>query len=158
MLKKRWLFPALLAGAFAAVASLGLVQESRAQAARAPDIVGQWTGTWGDYSPPMPEGADAPRQKRKAPPMRLDATVTLKDDGKYEAVFEGDCGRPYKYRIPLPGRSVGASVMFSGSVDLGREDGGVYDWIGRATDKEFIGFYTSQGHVGAFQLSRVKKP
>jgi len=34
-------------------------------------------------------------------------------------------------------------VLFKGTADLGPKDGGVYDWIGRATEKEFVGFYTS---------------
>ena len=43
----------------------------------------------------------------------------------------------------MEGRQVGKAVMFKGTVDLGKNDGGVFDWIGRANDKEFIGFFTS---------------
>ena len=60
----------------------------------------------------------------------------------------------YRYTIQVPGRAVGGVVLFQGSADLGEKDGGVYDWIGRATDKEFVGFYSSQGHVGQFRLTR----
>ena len=80
--------------------------------------------------------------------------VTKVAEGKWEAVFEGNAGRPYKFVIKMPGRQVGAVAMFSGTTDLGEKDGGVYDWIGRATDKEFIGFFTSQGYTGSFRLTR----
>jgi hypothetical protein len=36
------------------------------------------------------------------------------------------------------------------------EDGGVFDWIGRANEKEFVGFFTSAHYTGTFNLSRPK--
>ena len=115
----------------------------------APDVVGKWTGTWG---PSLPEG-----QKPKYPiaQMKLDCTVELKD-GKYQATFEGECGRPYKYTIKMEGRQAMNAVLFKGTADLGPKDGGVYDWIGRANGKEFVGFYTSAGYTGTFTLARPK--
>jgi hypothetical protein len=77
-------------------------------------------------------------------------------DGTWQATFEGECGRPYKYTIQMKGRQAGDAVLFQGSVDLGEKDGGVYDWIGRANADEFIGFYTSKGHTGHFRLARPK--
>ena len=74
----------------------------------------------------------------------------------WEATFEGDCGRPYKYSIKMEGRLVGNAVLFKGTVDLGPQDGGVYDWIGRATTNEFLGFYTSGASTGVFNLTRPK--
>jgi hypothetical protein len=115
----------------------------------APDIAGQWTGTWSSYNPAQGAGTEKELCKR------LDAKVERKE-GVWEATFEGDCGRPYKYTIKMEGRQVGKVVMFKGTVDLGQRDGGVYDWIGRATDKEFIGFYTSSYYTGVFNLSRPK--
>jgi hypothetical protein len=56
----------------------------------------------------------------------------------------------------MEGKQSGRAVMFKGSADLGPQDGGVYDWIGRATATEFIGFYTSGSSTGTFSLSRVK--
>jgi hypothetical protein len=56
----------------------------------------------------------------------------------------------------MDGRQAGAVVLFKGTTDLGPKDGGVYDWIGRATDKEFVGFYTSAKYSGAFRLTRKK--
>jgi hypothetical protein len=45
-------------------------------------------------------------------------------------------------------------LSLQGSATLGEKDGGVYDWIGHATEKVFVGFYTSQTHVGHFRLTR----
>jgi hypothetical protein len=114
-----------------------------------PDIAGAWTGTWGTYNPA--QGTTPPKDICK----KLDAKVERKGD-VWEAVFEGDCGRPYKYTIKMEGRSVGKVVMFKGTVDLGAKDGGVFDWIGRANDKEFVGFFTSAHYTGTFNLARAK--
>jgi hypothetical protein len=114
-----------------------------------PDIAGEWTGTWATYSPA--QGAVPPKDICKS----LVCKVTYKD-GVWEASFEGDCGRPYKYTIKMEGRQVGKVVMFKGTTDLGAKDGGVFDWIGRATDKEFVGFFTSAYYTGVFSLSRTK--
>jgi hypothetical protein len=45
--------------------------------------------------------------------------------------------------------------MFKGTTDLGAQDGGVYDWVGRANAKQFVGFYTSAFATGVFSLTRV---
>jgi prepilin-type N-terminal cleavage/methylation domain-containing protein len=45
---------------------------------------------------------------------------------------------------------------FKGTTDLGEENGGVFEWIGRAKDNEFVGFFTSAKHVGEFRLERQK--
>jgi hypothetical protein len=103
--------------------------------------------TWG---PILPRGTPA-----KKPEMRLDCSVTLKD-GTWQATFEGECGRPYKYTIKMDGRQVEDVVLFKGTTDLGEKDGGVYDWIGRATDTEFVGFYTSKKYTGTFKLTKKK--
>ena len=116
---------------------------------QAPDIDGAWTGTWGIYNPAT--GTTPPKEICK----QLNAKVERKDN-VWEATFEGDCGRPYKYTIKMEGRQVGKAVMFKGTVDLGKNDGGVFDWIGRATEKEFVGFFTSAFYTGTFNLSRTK--
>lgn len=116
---------------------------------QASDISGDWTGTWGVYSPA--QGTTPPKDICK----RLDAKVEYKD-GIWLATFEGDCGQPYKYKINMEGRQVGKVVMFKGTTDLGAKDGGVYDWIGRANEKEFVGFFTSAHYTGTFNLSRTK--
>lgn len=114
-----------------------------------PDISGEWTGTWGIYSPA--QGTTPPKDICK----RLDAKVEYRD-GTWQATFEGDCGRPYKYKITMEGRQVGKVVLFKGTTDLGEKDGGVFDWIGRANEKEFVGFFTGGYYTGTFNLSRTK--
>ena len=116
---------------------------------QASDISGDWTGTWGIYSPA--QGTTPPKDICK----RLDAKVEQKD-GTWVATFEGDCGQPYKYKITMEGRQVGKVVMFKGTSDLGAKDGGVFDWIGRANEKEFVGFFTSANYTGTFNLARPK--
>lgn len=114
----------------------------------APSIVGSWAGTWSAYNPAR---ASAPPKELCA---KLTANITQKGD-VWEAVFEGDCGRPYKYTITMTGRQAGGAVMFKGTADLGAQDGGVYDWIGRADAKEFVGFFTSASYTGFFTMTRT---
>ncbi|HEV3236714.1 MAG TPA: hypothetical protein VGZ25_06970 [Gemmataceae bacterium] len=113
-----------------------------------PDVTGNWTGTWGPYEP-------GPQKSQGKLEKQLDCMVVRKGD-TWQATFEGECGRPYKYTIKMDGRQAGDVVLFKGTTDLGEKDGGVYDWIGRATQKEFIGFYTSAKYSGVFQLARKK--
>jgi hypothetical protein len=135
-------------------ACVGLIQSGGTTAEKRPQIVGAWTGTWGLYSPPKLGEAQPPAPKA-LPEMRLDCKVVEKGDGKWQATFEGEAGRPYKYTIQMEGRQAGNVVLFKGSVDLGEKDGGAYDWIGRATETEFVGFYTSPRYTGHFRLGRM---
>ncbi|HWO00280.1 MAG TPA: hypothetical protein VNS63_13535 [Blastocatellia bacterium] len=144
MLKRCSLAPLFL------VVMLGIINAQSAETKpQVPDIAGDWTGTWATYSPA--QGAVPPKDICKS----LGCKVIYKD-GVWEATFEGDCGRPYKYTIKMEGRQVGKVVMFKGTTDLGAKDGGVFDWIGRANDKEFVGFFTSGYYTGVFNLSRAK--
>lgn len=144
MMKRNW----LVIPCFVLLTSLTQAQSPQTTA-QLPDIAGDWTGTWATYSPA--QGAVAPKDICKS----LGCKVMYKD-GVWEAIFEGDCGRPYKYTIKMEGRQIGKVVMFKGTTDLGAKDGGVFDWIGRATDKEFVGFFTSGYYTGVFSLSRTK--
>lgn len=118
--------------------------------AKTPIVTGDWTGTWGLYTPDAKPGT-------KPFALPITAKVTQKD-GKWEAIFEGNAGGAYKYNIKMEGRAVGGVVMFKGTTDLGAAGGGVYDWIGRANDGEFVGFYTSSPYVGQFRLFRPGSP
>jgi hypothetical protein len=112
-----------------------------------PDVSGKWAGTWG----PLDAKPDSPK---KPSDLTMECTVTKLSDGGWAAVFEGECGRPYKYTIKMDGRSAPGAALFKGTTDLGEKDGGVFDWIGRADEKEFVGFYTSGGYVGLFRMTR----
>ena len=116
---------------------------------QAPDVTGAWTGVWSSYNPA--QGGSTPKDLCK----NLTAKIEQKN-GVWEAIFEGDCGRPYKYEIKMEGRQIGKVVLFKGTTDLGAKDGGVYDWIGRANEKEFVGFFTSAFYTGTFNLARAK--
>ena len=137
----------VLLAAFVCLAQTPSTENKQAPPAP-PDISGTWTGTWGSYSPA--QGTTPPKDICK----KLDARVEGKNGG-WEATFEGDCGRPYKYTIKMEGRLVGKVVMFKGTTDLGARDGGVFDWIGRATEKEFVGFFTSSYYTGTFNLAKT---
>jgi hypothetical protein len=114
-----------------------------------PEITGKWTGTWSSFNPA--QATAQPKELCK----QLDAEI-VKNGDVWVATFEGDCGRPYKYKISMNGRLSSGVVLFTGTADLGAQDGGVYDWVGRATNAEFIGFYTSAHATGFFNLSRAK--
>ena len=139
-----------VAAMFVVATSTDGLAQRRGGAPSAPlDIAGKWTGTWSAFNPAQPS---TPPKEQCA---HLDANVAAKD-AAWIATFEGDCGRPYKYTITMDGRQTGPAVLFKGSADLGAQDGGVYDWIGRATNTEFIGFYTNAYSTGTFSLTRAK--
>ena len=144
---KRITLASLLVAMTVAAATLA-AQGGRGIGGPPPDVTGKWSGTWSSYNPA--QGLTPPKEMCKT----LDATITREGD-TWKAMFVGDCGRPYKYEITMEGRAVGPAVMFKGTVDLGAKDGGVYDWVGRANGKEFIGFYTSAYATGVFNLTRV---
>lgn len=138
----------LLCLAFAELTGFAQTQNPPATE-QAPDVAGAWLGVWSSYNPA--QGGSTPKDLCK----NLSAKIEQKGD-VWQAVFEGDCGRPYKYSIKMEGRQVGKVVLFKGTTDLGKQDGGVYDWIGRANDKEFVGFFTSAFYTGTFNLARAK--
>lgn len=134
-----------------------LVQSRGPAQGKRPQVTGEWTGKWGIYSPSK-EGAPQPAPSQQSEKgMQLDCKVVELSNGNWQATFEGECGRPYKYTVQMLGRQAGDVVLFKGTADLGEQDGGVYDWIGRATESEFIGFFTSQKYTGYFRLSRPKQ-
>lgn len=132
----------------------------KAKVVAPPAVAGDWTGDWGLYSPPPKTGEVKPGLKKMMYPamsMPMVCKVEATPDGKWQATFEGDAHGPYKYTIKMLGRQAGNAVLFQGSADLGEKDGGVFDWIGRATDKEFVGFFTSKGYTGTFRMVHPQK-
>src|SRR5262245_9546628 len=120
-----------LAISFFILAGISFAQTKPAPSTQPPDISGEWTGTWASYNPAQLQVQ--PKELCK----RIDCIVENKNAIWY-ATFEGDCGRPYKYVIKMEGRQLGKVVLFKGTADLGEKDGGVYDWIGRAKENEFV--------------------
>src|SRR6185436_10251679 len=107
------------------VAGAAWTAEARGQRGRGPqgppDISGKWTGTWSSFNPS--QATAQPKEMCK----QLDAEV-VKNGEAWVATFEGDCGRPYKYKISMNGRLAGGVVLFTGAADLGAQDGGAFDW------------------------------
>ncbi len=124
------------------------LEAQEAKKSQPPTVHGEWTGTWSVHH-------TDPTKKANLPAKCLDCNVVRSGD-TWQATFEGECGRPYKYTIKMEGRLAGSVVLFKGTTDLGPKDGGVFDWIGRANEKEFIGFYTSGRYTGTFKLERKK--
>lgn len=148
----------LLSGVALIVVLMGvaIAQNQAKKPVKPPMVSGEWTGTWGIYAPPKPGEEQKDSNKHPLAERLIDCKVDQPKDGKWQATFEGDCGRPYKYIIKMSGRAAGSAVLFQGTADLGEKDGGVFDWIGRATDTEFVGFFTSQGYTGTFRMARKK--
>src|SRR5207247_1958018 len=89
-----------------------------------PAVIGDWSGDWGMYSPPPKSGEVPAELKKMMYPETckvMDCKVETMPDGKYQATFQGECGRPYKYTIKMMGRQAGGVVMFQGSADLGEK-------------------------------------
>ncbi len=113
------------------------------------NVTGEWTGAWGPYGPYQSD--QKPDAKQGYP--KLDCTVVRKGKA-WQATFEGESGQPYKFTVKMDGRQVGDVMLFKGTVHIPGEDGGEFDWIGRATEKEFIGFFTGAKSSGVFLLAR----
>ena len=79
-----------------------------------PEIAGKWSGTWSSFNPA--KATTQPKELCK----QLDAGV-VRDGETWVATFEGDCGRPYKYKISMNGRHSEGVVLFTGTVDLGAQ-------------------------------------
>ncbi|MCS6858825.1 MAG: hypothetical protein NZT92_00730 [Abditibacteriales bacterium] len=146
----------LFGATLAVIIGIMLTQARGPAQGKRPQVRGEWTGKWGIYTPPK-DGESPPPQKYADRELRLDCKVVELSDGNWQATFAGECGRPYKYTVQMLGRQAGDVVLFKGTADLGEQDGGVYDWIGRATENEFMGFFTSQKYTGYFRLSRPKR-
>jgi hypothetical protein len=109
----------------------------------------QWRGEWGPFNPLISRTLQEDQCKL--------IECQVKRDGElWVATFQGECGRPYKITVDMQGRDVGQAVLFRGTADLGEEDGGVFEWIGRATDDQFVGFYTAGRYSGVFHMRPVR--
>ncbi len=127
------------------------VANGRARAKGGPHVEGVWVGEW------EPSGA-AKASTERGPGRKEIVCIVKPCDGGWQATFEGDSGGAYKFVLLLQGRRVGAgagsAILFKGSTDLGAENGGVFDCVGRATAEQFVGFYTSARYTGVFSLAK----
>lgn len=114
----------------------------------APHVEGRWTGQW------QPSGAANASTARGQGRSEIVCAVESRGGGIWHATFEGESGHAYKYSVEMRGRQEGDAVLFKGSADLGEQNGGVFDWLGRATEEQFVGYYSSAHYTGVFSLKR----
>src|SRR5439155_11684920 len=115
----------------------------------APRVEGTWIGEW--------QPSDAANASVARGPGRKEIRCIVEDrgGGLWHATFEGESGHAYKYSVEMEGRLEGGAVLFKGSADLGERNGGVFDWLGRATEEQFVGYYSSAHYTGVFSLKRA---
>lgn len=138
--------PALLLAAaiFSGCTKDGGREEEKDAKPKAPQVAGKWTGTWESAS-----------DKRHSGGLSCEATSAKKNE--WEAVFTAEFGKTKAYTVKLKGKPQGDKVVFGGEVDLGKADGGVFTWTGRATETEFTGEYQGGGDTGSFKMTREAK-
>jgi DNA-binding transcriptional ArsR family regulator len=115
----------------------------------APHVEGTWVGGW------EPSDAANASVARGAGRREIRCVVEARGGGLWHATFEGESGHAYKYSVQMEGRQEGDAVLFKGSADLGEPNGGVFDWLGRATEEQFVGYYSSAHYTGVFSLKRA---
>lgn len=108
-----------------------------------PDASGNYAGNW--YGP----NADNPLGT-------LTCVITASGAGTWDAVFSATFGGSGEYEVELAGVTEGATIVFTGSVDLGATSGGVFDWNGSIAGEVFNGSYTSQFISGTFKMVKAK--
>ena len=114
-----------------------------------PRVEGTWTGQW------EPSAAANASVARGGGRPEIVCVVEARGGGTWHATFEGESGHPYKYSVAMKGRQVGSAILFKGSIDLGQQNGGVFDFLGRATEQQFVGYYSSARYTGVFSLRRA---
>ena len=111
------------------------------------EVIGQWTGQWWPHSPGM-----SPHEAAEQQCKEINCEVTCVE-GVWKAIFHAQCDQYYTFPLTMQGRPSGSVVLFLGTADLGQL-GGLFDWIGRASAEEFVGFFTSSHYVGEFRMEK----
>lgn len=107
-------------------------------------VTGKWVGTWW-YEGKMNEG------------QPLLCTCQQIGPNQWTATFDAQYGQRTLYTFDITGKQVGSAVLFEGAVDLGAEQGGIYNWQGEAIGDTFNGKYQSQQAQGGFQMKKVQE-
>lgn len=121
------------------VMTLAACQLPSASAADDP-VMGNWKGNWKNDD----EGSGD-----------LSAQIIALGDGRYQGIFTASYGETSKYQVPMQGETKNNAVMFEGRVDLGADQGGVFQWTGEVREGTFEGRYTSKKDRGRFEMKRV---
>ena len=80
-----------------------------------PSISGEWVGTWGVFHPNQTRTAAQDTQRQ------LVCHVAALTPDKWQATFEGECGRPYKYTIQMLGSGLGMSSFSKAAWTSGKK-------------------------------------
>jgi len=121
------------------VVTAGLVAED---SQTAPDAT-RWAGTW--------QAAGQEECKE------LTCTAKHVSGKKWTAEFKGVCSKRFCFNVTMTGRKVGEEIRFKGTTDLGKKNGGVYQWEGTIKAGKFTGTYESTaGKKGTFEMSPAK--
>ncbi len=107
-------------------------------------VAGKWEGIWW-YAGKESEG------------QRLSCVCVPIGQNQWTATFDAEYGQRTLYTFDIQGEKQGNTVVFSGAVDLGEENGGVYHWQGIAQGDTFTGKYKSQYNQGGFQMEKVDR-
>jgi hypothetical protein len=106
-----------------------------------PNVTGKWSGRWESAGHPGHGGG-------------LNCVATESGPQKWAAVFTAEFGQTKAYDVKLEGKPGSGVVLFGGSVDLGKKDGGIFTWTGQASQTEFTGKYEGGGDTGTFKMTR----
>lgn len=117
-------------------------KEAPARAQYAPNVAGNWAGTWESI-------------KNKGHGGTVNCNAVQKSENEWAAVILAEYGPEMKFNIDLKGVCEEGKVIFDGRLDLGEEQG-VYTWNGTATANEFSGEYKGPGENGVFKMARAK--
>jgi hypothetical protein len=105
-------------------------------------LEGRWEGRW---------SSDANGHNGN-----LRCLITRKKDGDYAAWFRATYMRVlhFSYTVSLQAESRDGIWQFRGEEDLGKLSGGIYRYVGSATEANFHSTYQSEYDHGIFELKR----
>ena len=90
---------------------------------------------------------------------RLRAIVAEKSEGVYEARYRASYAKIFRfeYTAELVAEENSDRFDFSGSADLGKLAGGVYEYEGHVETNNFFSTYTSKYDHGTFEMTRPEE-
>ena len=107
----------------------------------------RWTGRW------QVDGAEAYGGDLHCIAQRV-------GEQKWKAEFSGvhDEDETFEFQMTMAGKKHGDRVVFTGRSNLGKKNGGRYEWTGQIQDDTFTGRYVSTGgRAGSFELTRDER-
>ena len=107
------------------------------------DIQGRWKGTW--------------KSEKNGHSGGLRAVITRQGEDTYNADFHATYGWIFRFGYSMAmtaQRGDETFTYFTGSADLGKLAGGVYEYDGKASGEEFFCNYRSKGDHGHFRMTR----